>query len=99
MRTKREGEQLTVFAEGRIDTMRAPTFAEEVEKSLDGVKTLVFDFSDVEYISSSGLRVLMKSVKAMKARGGEMRVTKVNKSVYDVFETIGFLGICEVEAE
>ncbi len=99
MKKERNGDELIIFAEGRIDTNRSQAFAKEVEGALDGVKTLIFDFAEVRYISSSGLRVLMKSLKAMRACGGEMRVINVNEDIYDIFEATGFLGICEIESK
>ncbi len=87
---------MTVFPKGRIDANRAAQFAAEMEKALEGAAYLTLDFSALEYISSSGLRVVMLAVKAM-ARQGEMRIIGVNDTVYDILETTGFTGMTDVK--
>ena len=54
---KSEGEKLTLTLSGRLDTNTSPALEAELKHSVDGVKELIFDFSDVEYISSAGLRI------------------------------------------
>ncbi|MBE7008747.1 MAG: STAS domain-containing protein [Ruminococcaceae bacterium] len=97
MKMQRDGDKLTVFAQGRIDTNSAPEFASQVEGALDGVMDLTFDFSELEYISSSGLRVLMIAIKEMRRRRGEVRITNASEGVYDILESTGFTGACDVE--
>ena len=96
MTIQRDGGHVTLFAEGRIDTYNAPHFASEMEKALNGATSLTLDFSALTYISSSGLRAVMLAAKAM-ARQGEMRIVGVSESVYDILETTGFTGLCDVE--
>ena len=64
-----ENEILTVALEGRLDTLTAPLLDAELQNSLQGVKSLVFDFAKLEYISSAGLRVLLTSQKTMNKQG------------------------------
>ena len=52
------GHQLTIALTGRLDTVTAPDFEQALTKSLDGVTALILDFSDLEYISSAGLRTV-----------------------------------------
>ena len=59
VKTNKENEKLTVEVSGRLDTLTAPEFESKVEPELSGVKDLVIDLKDLEYISSAGLRVLM----------------------------------------
>lgn len=97
MKMNRDGDKLTVFAEGRIDTNRAPAFAGEVEGALEGVMDLTMDLDRLEYISSSGLRVLMMAIKEMGRRHGVIRITNVSENVYDILESTGFTSACDVE--
>ena len=96
MTIQKENGHATLFVEGRIDTYNAPQFAEEMGKALDGVTDLTLDFSRLSYISSSGLRAVMLAVKTM-ARQGEMRIVGVNDVVYEILETTGFTGMCDVD--
>ena len=92
----KNGTELTIALEGRLDTMTAPDLDAELKKSLDGVETLTLDFSKLDYISSAGLRVLLSAHKLMSAKGG-MKVTNVNDVVQEVFEVTGFADILTIE--
>ena len=90
-----DGDTLTVAISGRINTNTAPEF-EAALASLDGVKHLVLDFADVAYISSAGLRVVLKTRKAM-SRQGDMVVRNVKPEILEVFEMTGFLDFLTIE--
>ena len=91
------GTALEIALEGRLDTMTAPELENELNRSLDGVKSLVLDFSKLDYISSAGLRVLLSAHKIMSARDG-MKVKNVNEIVQEVLEVTGFADILTIEA-
>lgn len=90
-----EAEKLTLAIEGRIDTTTAPSFEAEID-AIDGVTELVLDFAGVEYISSAGLRVVLKAQKLMN-KNGKMKLINVNDDVMDVFDITGFLDILTIE--
>ena len=92
---KLEGDLLTVVLEGRLDTTTAPDLAAELE-NLDGVKSLVFDFANLEYVSSAGLRVILATQKTMN-RQGSMEITNVNETIMEVFEITGFADILTIK--
>ena len=89
-----EGEALTVALVGRLDTTTAPDFEAALE--LDGIKNLVLDFENLEYISSAGLRVILAAQKKMSVQG-EMVVKNVNDAIKEVFEITGFVDILTIE--
>ena len=91
------GTTLEIALEGRLDTMTAPELETELNRSLDGVKSLVLNFSKLDYISSAGLRVLLSAHKIMSARDG-MKVKNVNEIVQEVLEVTGFADILTIEA-
>ena len=90
-----EASKLTLAIEGRIDTTTAPDFEKEIDAITDATE-LVLDFSGVEYISSAGLRVVLKAQKLMN-KNGKMKLTNVNDDVMDVFDITGFLDILTIE--
>ncbi|MGN1095158.1 MAG: STAS domain-containing protein [Eubacteriales bacterium] len=90
------GESLTLFIGGRLDTTTAPELEAALDSSIDGVKSLTLDLSELDYISSAGLRVILKAQKAMNSKGN-MRVTGVNDSIMEVFEITGFVDILSIE--
>lgn len=90
-----EATKLTLAIEGRIDTTTAPDFEKEID-AIDGITDLILDFGGVEYISSAGLRVILKAQKMMN-KCGKMKLIKVNDDVIDVFDITGFLDILTIE--
>ncbi len=93
---QKNGTTLTLAPEGRLDTMTSPELEAVLQKSLDGVESLVLDFSGLNYISSAGLRVLLSAHKAMSAKGG-MKVCHVNETIREIFEVTGFSDILTIE--
>jgi len=89
------GTELTVKVEGRLDTTTAPELEGELKSSLDGVTALTMDFSNLEYISSAGLRVLLSAQKTMNKQGS-MEVTGVNDTIMEIFEVTGFSDILTI---
>ena len=89
------GTELTVVLTGRLDTTTAPKLEGELKHSISGVETLVFDFSNLEYLSSAGLRVLLSAQKVMN-RQGEMIVEHVNETIAEIFEVTGFVDVLTI---
>ena len=86
---------LTVFISGRLDTTTSPELEEYLKESLDSVENLVLNLSDLEYISSAGLRVLLSAQKIMNKQG-KMEVTGVNEAIMEIFEVTGFSDILTI---
>ena len=93
---KREGNKLTVYIHGKIDTSAIPVLEEELISSLDGVEELVLDLSDMNYISSAGLRVFLTAQKRMNAQG-KMTMVGVNETVEEIFDITGLLDIFTIQ--
>ena len=92
-----DGTTLTAAIEGRIDTQTAPELEKELLKSLDGVRDLIFDFTQVSYISSAGLRTVLSTQNQMDAAGGTMVLRGCNKNILGVFKVTGFDGFLTFE--
>ena len=93
---QKEGSNLTISLEGRLDTTTSPQLEEELKQSLDGITALTFDLAKLEYISSAGLRVLLSAQKVMNKQG-EMKVTGANDELKEIFEVTGFVDILNIE--
>ena len=93
---KLNGENATLIVSGRLDTQTAPELENELDAILSGLKDLTFDLTNLEYVSSAGLRVILKAQKAMNAQGS-MKLTGVNESIMEVFDITGFLDILTIE--
>lgn len=81
---------------GRLDTQTSPTLEEELSAVLPKIKDLTFDMTNLEYVTSAGLRVILKAQKTMNAQGS-MKLIGVNDSVMEVFDITGFLDILTIE--
>lgn len=92
----KEGTILTMKVSGRLDTMTAPQLENEITGHLDGITEFIMDFSDLEYISSAGLRVLLVTTKMMKGKG-RFVIRNINETVKEIFEVTGFMDILNVE--
>lgn len=92
----KQGETLTLFIEGRLDTLTAPQLAETLADEWKGVRKLIFDFSNLEYISSAGLRVILSAQKKMNQQG-HMEICHVGPLVMEVFELTGFADILTIK--
>lgn len=100
MNTKIEemDDKYVVTLEGEMDTLAA-TEAEEVLKPLyksDG-KEVIIECKGLEYIASSGLRILLNILKGSKATGSRVVMRNVNSDIKNVFKMTGLLGIFDFE--
>ena len=86
---ERDYELVTLEIAGRLDTTTAPNLETTINELSDDTKELVFDVSEVEYISSAGIRVLLGAYKKMNSNGGLMRIEKASDMVREVFEMTG----------
>ena len=90
------GNQLCLKVSGRLDTSTAPQLEAVINDGLADVTELTFDCADLEYISSAGLRVLLKAQKKMNVVG-TMKVIHVNEANMEVFTITGFDQILTIE--
>ena len=91
-----EGKTLTLTLKGELNSSTSQELENVVSKSLKGVDNLIFDFVDLSYVSSAGLRILLVAKKIMDKQG-TMIVRNVNKDVMDIFEITGFANILDIE--
>lgn len=93
---KIEDKRVKLSIIGRLDTITAPELEKELDDVLKDAKELAFELNELEYISSAGLRVLLKAQKIMNIQG-KMKVTGANESVMEIFEITGFTDILTIE--
>ena len=91
-----KGAGLVLSLDGRLDTTTAPQLEAELRSGLDGVQDLTIDMEKLVYISSAGLRVLLKAQKVMNKQG-KMTVKNVSQEIKDVFEVTGFDELLNIE--
>lgn len=92
----------TVWAkiDGEVDMQIAPLWRDFLDKALaeSFARNLALDFSDVSFIDSSGLGVVLGRYKRVAARGGKVKILGPSKSVYRILCLSGFAKLMEIEA-
>jgi len=92
-----EGSKATLALSGKI-TVQTSYELEEVLDSLPvSVCDLVIDLTDIEYVSSAGLRVLVAADKLISRRGGTLTLLHPSKDVLNVFEMTGLISLFAIE--
>ena len=96
MKTYEENGSLVISLAGRIDSTNAAAFEQELTDAVSGRGEMepVLDAAELEYISSAGLRVLMRLRKSL---GRELTVRNVSQEVYEIFDVTGFTSLLNVE--
>ena len=91
------GDVRAVRIAGNLDTQTSAVAQERLIRLIDdGATKILVDFEDLNYISSSGLRMLLVAVKRLEGTSGQLRVCNPNKMVREVFDTSGFSEIFSV---
>ena len=91
------GEIRVLAPQGRIDSTTSSTLeTAALDVVNNGTTRLVVDLSDVDYISSAGLRVILLAGKKAKAAGGALVLAGLQPTIRDVFEISGFLRLFDV---
>ena len=86
-------DTITIPLKGRIDSSNAAAWEKEIQGQLTPGEEVVFDAAELAYISSAGLRVLMK----VRKQSAQVRVIHVSPEVYDIFDMTGFTELMQVE--
>lgn len=81
---------------GRLDTLTAPEFEQELYCIFDDADRLIVDMKNLEYISSAGLRTLLIAVKNMHGLNA-VTIINVQDEVMDIFEITGFADILNIQ--
>jgi len=91
IKTRSEGNKLTIAVSGRVDTVTAPEL--EANLKFGEATCVVLDLGDVPYMSSAGLRLLLSAHKTMLGKGGEFQIVNVQPAVKGVLDITGFSDI------
>ena len=92
----KDGAEYTFLLDGRLDTITSPELDAKINEVIGDAKKLILDLSNLEYISSAGLRVLLGALQIMENKG-EMVVRNLTEPVREVFELTGFSRLFNIE--
>jgi len=87
----KQGKISTFKLQGRLDSNTSQSFEKRLLDAIsDGFKNVIIDFKDLDYISSAGLRVILKATKTLKREDGKIMLCSMQDYVKEVFEIAGF---------
>lgn len=91
-------QNVIITLKGRLDTMTAPQLDDEVKGiDFDEVETVTLNLKDLEYISSSGLRVILALYKSLKSKGGNLKIVNVSNTIMELFSMTGMSDYLDIE--
>ena len=91
-------QNVIITLKGRLDTMRAPQLDDEAKSiDFDEVETVTLNLKDLEYISSSGLRVILALYKNLKSKGGNLKIVNVSNTIMELFSMTGMADYLDIE--
>lgn len=91
-------ENILVTMIGSLDTAAAIEAEQTLKPITEGEgKDIVFECKELEYIASSGLRILLDVLKKTKAKGKKVTLRNVNEDIQNVFKITGFINLFEFE--
>ena len=91
-------DESLVRINGELDTIATTEQAGELQQVLDlADKAIIVDCTELEYITSAGLRFFMQLKRESEAKGGSIRICHLNEDVADIFRMSGFQNIFEIE--
>lgn len=94
---KEQNGEIVAFFEGSLDTAAAQKTEKDIQPLLTADKNIVLNCEKLEYISSSGLRIILQILKAAKLRGLHVSATGMNKDILKVFTLTGFNNLLELK--
>jgi len=87
----KEGGVNTFKLRGRLDSNTSQSFEKQLLEAIsDGARNVIIDFKELDYISSAGLRVILKATKTIKRQDGKLMLCAMQDYVKEVFEIAGF---------
>ena len=90
-------KELTLSVEGRINTVTSKELDKEINDELGNFDSLILDFTDLEYISSAGLKVLVATQRKLKPDNIPFVIKNSNDVVAEVFRLSGIDRVLEIE--
>lgn len=95
--TEKADSVFVITIEGIINSQTSPELEPLLKKNYSKYDTIILDFSNVDYISSSGLRILLLSHNSMNDKNGRFEIRNISESVRNLLEMTGFTDILNIK--
>ena len=93
----KEGGKTIVKTGQRIDTLNAPQFENDIQPAIEKGVDLEIDCTELNYLASSGLRVLQSTMRTVRSLNGQMKISNVDEEIFNVLRMVGFTRYITVE--
>ncbi|MBO4405407.1 MAG: STAS domain-containing protein [Alphaproteobacteria bacterium] len=93
---KKDSDITIVYPSGRVDTLTAKNFEEGIMKIISDNKKIIISFSEISYISSAGLRVILVAGKKIASMKGQLALADMSEKIYEIFKMSGFDKILKI---
>ena len=91
----KEDNTMVIKAQGRLDTVSSPRLEEKMREAAAQAEGVILDFSQLDYISSAGLRVLLFGRKAFSGKGGR-KIIHANENIMEILRITGLSEILDI---
>lgn len=92
----KEGDIVVLKVSGQLTSVTSPELETAINGVLETDSNLVLDFAELDFLASSGLRVILSTQKRINAKDGALVIRNVNKVVMEVFEMTGLRDFLNV---
>ncbi len=98
IKTKDAGDNIVVYLRGRLDVHMSGEIEKDIQKLIDEnpEKSLIVNLSEIEYMSSSGLRVLVAVMRILKTNGQNLKLCHLNAAVKKIFEVVELMDMFDI---
>jgi len=97
LKTEKKGDVLIIYLQGRLDVHKSLEVEQEINELIDkGEKKLLFNLKELIYLSSSGLRVFIATLRKLKEISGVLKISEIQNNVAKIFKIVEFDDIFEM---
>ena len=92
-----KNETTTLYVGGYLDAHTASKFESKIQEIIQSEKyNIILNFTELEYISSAGLGVIMGNIEDIRNHDGDIKLTSMSDKIYRVFDLVGFPSLYEI---
>ena len=96
IKTEIIGSTINIAITGALNSQSAPELHEIIMDAVPDVTEMNFDFADIEYLTSAGLREILTAQQEMDDKDGKLTIKNVSQDIMDIFKMTGFLSILTI---
>ena len=94
---REEGQNYVMTLEGRLDTLSSLQVGRDMRVLYDCEgHDIILDCTNLEYITSSGMRLFLDLLKTAKSKGSKCTLVGLNEDIYEVFDEVGFIDLFDL---